>query len=106
METSLAAFETKVAEAQKSADALTKALRQLKKAASSGHLVDLEKGLVTIAQRVQQAQLVISGLPNAWDFDSRTYLENGYLQELRQEAKSQGLTLVERDGGLFCFPLV
>ena len=49
-------FEAKIVEAQKSADALSKAFRDLKKAASTGHLVDFEKGLGTIAQRAEQAQ--------------------------------------------------
>jgi hypothetical protein len=106
LEASLAALEEKVADAQKSADTLTKALRQLKKAASSGHLSELEKGVVTIAQRAQQAHSAASGIPGAWDFDSKAYLEQGYLRELQQEAKSQGLNVVERDGRLYCFPLV
>jgi hypothetical protein len=106
MESSLAAFETRVAEAQKAADALTKALRGLKKAASSGHLVDIEKGLGTIAQRAQDAQSGAAALPGAWDFDSKAYLETAYLRELEQEAKAQRLNLVERDGRFYCFPLV
>jgi hypothetical protein len=56
MEASLAVFEARIVEAQKSADALSKAFRDLKKAASTGHLVDFEKGLGTIAQRAEQAQ--------------------------------------------------
>jgi hypothetical protein len=106
MEASLAAFEARIVEAQKSADALSKAFRDLKKAASTGHLVDFEKGLGTIAQRAEQAQAAAAALPVAWDFDSKTYLETGYIQELKQEAQAQGLTLVERDGRLYCFPLV
>ena len=39
-------------------------------------------------------------------FRLKTYLEGGYIQELKQEAQAQGLTLVERDGRLYCFPLV
>jgi len=106
MEASLAAFETRVAEAQKSADALTKALRQLKKAAGSGHFADLEKGLGAIVERAEQAQLAAKALPSAWNFDPKTYLDCGYLQELEQEAEAQGLKLIEKDGRLYCFPLV
>lgn len=106
LEASLAAFEEKVAEAQKSADALTKALRQLKKAAGSGHLSDLDKGVAAIAQRVQQAHSAASRISDSWNFDSKAYLEHDYVGELRREAQSQGLNLVERDGRLYCFPLV
>ena len=65
MEASLAVFEARIVEAQKSADALSKAFRDLKKAAS----VDFEKGLGTIAQRAEQAQAAAAALPAAWDFD-------------------------------------
>ncbi len=106
LEGSLASFEAKLADAQKSADALSKALRELKKAASSGSLSDLEKGLAGIAPRAQQAHQTASEIPAAWGFDSKAYLEQGYLEELQQEAKAQGLNLVERDGRLYCFPLV
>ena len=106
LEASLAAFESQVAEAQKSAETLTKALRDLKKAASSGNLAELEKRLAAIAQRAQQAEAITSALSSAWEFDSKSYLEDGYLGELQEEAKSQGLNLVERDGRLFCFPHV
>ena len=107
MEASLAAFEARIVEAQKSADALSKAFRDLKKTASTGHLVDFERawqrshGEPNRIRRPRQRFLL-----RAWDFDSKTYLEGGYIQELKQEAQAQGLTLVERDGRLYCFPLV
>jgi hypothetical protein len=106
LEASLAVFETKVAEAQKSADALIKAIRQLKKAAGFGDLVDLERGLDTISERAEQAQLAAVTLRGAWNFDPKTYLDSGYLEELKQEAGTQGLNLIEKDGRLYCFPLV
>jgi hypothetical protein len=106
MEESLAAFEAKVAEAQKSTDALTKSLRALKKAAGSGQFGDLERTLGAITERAEQARSAASALPGAWDFDAKTYLEQGYPGELKQEAEAQGLNLVERDGRFYCFPLV
>ena len=106
LEGSLAAFESKIAEAEKSAVGLTKALRYLKKAASSGQLSDLEKGLAAVMQRAEQARQTASLLPGAWGFDAKTYLEQAYREELQREAQSQGLKLVERDGRLYCFPLV
>ena len=70
LEGSLAAFESKIAEAEKSAVGLTKALRYLKKAASSGQLSDLEKGLAAVMQRAEQARQTASLLPGAWGFDA------------------------------------
>jgi hypothetical protein len=106
LEESLAAFEAGVAEAQKSADALTRSLRGLRKAAASGHLLDLAKALDSLEERARQAETAASGLPSAWRFDAKTYLEHDYLNELKREADAQGLNLVERDGRFYCFPLV
>jgi hypothetical protein len=105
LEAALAAFETKVAEAQRSADSLVKDLRRLRKAVGSGHVSDLDRVAAEVAERGRQAQEAASQIPGAWSFDSRSYLERGYLRELQQEAHSQGLTLVERDGRLYCFPV-
>lgn len=69
MEASLAALEARIAEAQKSADTLIKALRDVKKAASTGHLVDLEKGMATITERAEEVKSAAAALPAAWDFD-------------------------------------
>ena len=106
MEASLTALESTLAEAQKSADALTKALRQIKKSAASGHLGDLEKSLGTIVERAEQAQSAAATLPRAWNFDAKGYLHQGYVEELKQEAKGQGVTLIEKDGRLYSFPVV
>src|SRR5262249_11520178 len=106
MEESLAAFEARVAEAQKAADVLAKSLRDLKKAAVSGHLSDLEKGLGALRERAEQAESAAGALPGAGCFETRAYLEHGYPKELKQEAAAQGLHLVEKDGRFYCFPLV
>ena len=106
LEESLAAFEVGVAEAQKSADALTRSLRGLRKAAASGHLLDLAKALDSLEERARQAETAASALTGAWRFDAKTYLEHDYLNELKREADAQGVNLVERDGRFYCFPLV
>jgi hypothetical protein len=105
LETSLEHLETKISEAQRMTDALTKALRGLKKAASLGHLSDIEKNLSAIPQRAEQAQLSASELSASWRFNTNS-LDKEYLVELQQEAKSQGLNLIERDGRLYCFPVM
>jgi hypothetical protein len=72
----LSGFEAKVAEAQKSADALNKSLRALKKAAGFGQLVDIERGLGVLKDRAEQAESAASALPAAWSFDAKAYLEH------------------------------
>jgi hypothetical protein len=105
LESALADLETRITEAQRSTDALVRILRDVKKAAGCGHLPDLEKALGVISQRSDQVRLACAALPDGWIFDARSHLESGYLAELQREAAAQGLSLTERDGRLYCFPV-
>ena len=60
IESALAEIEGRIADAQKAADALTKAMKQLRHAAQVGHIQNLEKGLQTIAQRGREADAAAS----------------------------------------------
>jgi hypothetical protein len=106
LEPALAAFEEKIAEAQKAADTFAKALKRLKSAASTGHIADLERTLATIAERGEEAAAVAASLTGAWDFPTADYLAKGYADELRDEATGQSIKLFERDGRLYAFPLL
>jgi hypothetical protein len=106
LEASLTALEASVAEAQKSAETLAKALQGLRKAAGSGQLIEIEKSTAAVLQRAQEANQTASRIPAAWTIDSSAHLEREYVMELLKEAQSQGLPLVERDGRLYCFPQI
>lgn len=106
IESALAALEEKVADAQKTSDALAKALKKLRQAAQTGHIAELEKGLQSVGQRAQEAEAAVRSLPGEWTFDARNHLAHGYVEELREEAHSQGISLFEKDGRLYAFPLL
>jgi hypothetical protein len=106
MEAALSELETKVAEAQKTSDALAKALKKLRQAADTGNVAELEKGLLAISDRGREAEASARALASAWDFDAKEHLTTGYPEELRQEAAAQGLKLFEKDGRLYAFPLL
>ncbi len=105
-ESALAAFAAKVADAQRASDALSRSLKRLRQATEAGHVADLEKGLLAIADRGQEAEAAARSLAGAWEFDAKAHLGAGYAEELRQEAESQGLNIFERDGRLYAFPLI
>jgi hypothetical protein len=106
IEAALAALDAKVAEAQKSSDQLSKALKKLRQAAATGHIGDIEKGLSTIAEHGREAEAAARSLAGAWAFDARAYLAAGYAEELRAEVAGQGVNVFEKDGRLYAFPLI
>ena len=106
IESALAAFGAKVAEAQKASDGLSRSLKRLRQAAEAGHVAELEKGLAVIAERGQEADAAARSLAGAWDFDAKGHLQTGYLEELQREAAAQGLNIFEKDGRLYAFPLI
>lgn len=105
LEAELAALETGVAAALKSAGALTKSLQALRTAVATGHLVDIEKRLSVARDSADAARKSASEVAQGWAFDAQAYLEQGYAAELLDEAKAQGVNLIERDKRLYCFPL-
>lgn len=105
LEAAFAAIENEATTAQKAADGLTKSLRRLRAAAKTGQVGEIEKQVAAAAQRATEAAEAARRLPGAWQFDE-TYLAQGYSEELRQAADEAGVRLIERDGRLYCFPLL
>jgi hypothetical protein len=106
LEEALSAIEARVAEAQKSANRLTKLLRRLAQAARTGNIAELNKGLDQVAQCGDEAAAAARSLGGAWSMDAVGHLGEGYLAELREAAAAAGIHLTEKDGRIFAFPLV
>lgn len=105
-EEALADLESSVAEAQKRADALTKSLRRVLHAARSGNVQQIERGLAQLPALGTDAAAAVGELSDHWRFDVRAYLEDGYLDELSRQAAEAGLSVFERDGRIYAFPLI
>lgn len=99
-------LEASVSDAQRSAEALTKALRRLRGAARSGHVAEIDKGLAAVAQQGADAAEEARKLPAAWNFDIKSHFAAGYLDELNEAAAAAGIKLFEKDGRIYCFPLL
>ena len=84
----------------------TKAVETLRKAVETGNLRDLEK----LRQSAVQASANVVDRAEACavlDFDTSAYLRNGdFVAELQQAATDAGVTLYERDGVIYCYPVL
>lgn len=105
-ESALVTLEADAAEAQKAVDALGKVLRRIRQSARTGHIADLEKALAAIAPRAHEAAAAAERVPGTWTFDARSYIGQGYVEELHEAAADAGLKLIEKNGRLYSFPLL
>lgn len=84
----------------------TAALQKLQKAVANGNLRDVEKlraAARTSAQTTAQRATECAPL----DVDAAEYLSDGaFLEELEAAAARQGVRLWERDGVIFCYPVL
>lgn len=89
---------------------VTSALAELKKARSSakvGQLRDLSRSLAEGRNAAKRFAEEMASADSSWKFEVEPYFaEGGYLKELLQEAERADLKLFERDGRLYCFPML
>jgi len=85
----------------------TQAIQKFAKAAEAGNLRDLEK-LRLAAQSAGAASSQQADACRPLEFNAAEYLspQGGYLVELKQAAEQEGVNLYERDGVLFCYPVL
>jgi hypothetical protein len=92
------------------ARAAKSALTELKKARASakvGQLRDLNRSLGEARNSAKRFAEEIAGADSSWKFEAEPYLATGsYLAELLREAERAGLSLFERDGRIYCFPML
>lgn len=107
MEAALAATERNVEATLRSATALVRELKRALGAARSGQVRDLRKSLGEARDAVDALAVGTRGLADGFgfDFDEHAYLSSGgYVKELLAEAEARGLSIVEDDEQLLCYP--
>ena len=95
--------------ALKSANDLTKQVKALQKAAKDGNITAIRKASQNLDDLMASLRQELANAVRTWpytDEDEVTYLENGYLDELRHAAKEKGLDTYEQDGRLISPPSV
>ncbi|HTF10674.1 MAG TPA: hypothetical protein VK659_21130 [Asanoa sp.] len=105
MEATLTATERAVDAALRGATASVRELKRALGAARSGHVRDLRKSLTAARDAAGALADDTRGLADGFDFDEQAYLSSGgYVKELLAEAEARGLSIVEDDDRLLCYP--
>lgn len=106
-EEALARLESEIADVEKAAKAFSSVLRKLSSATKSGNVTEIKKVLSNLPGAVSAAGEVAGKLDGAWSFDLSAYMSGEeYTNELIAAAEASGITVMERDGRLYCFPLL
>ena len=106
-EAELDRLDARLEKAQKAADSLVKSLKRTRRAARDGNVSDIVKGLNALDARLADAQSAAGDLSGAWSFDTSAYMADGrFLADLQRAAGEKQLELFERDGRIYCFPLI
>ena len=106
-EAELTALDERLEKAEKAAVGLLGGLKRMRRAARDGNVADIVKGLSGLSARVGDADAATRDLADAWRFDAAAYMSDGrYLADLQAAAAEQDLAVFERDGRLYCFPLL
>ena len=105
MEAVLTAAERALDDALRSAAAATRDLKRALGAARTGQVRDLRKSLSAALSVADELATGTRALADTFDFDEQAYLSSGaYVKELLAEAAARGLTIVEDDDQLLCYP--
>jgi len=105
LEEVLAATEQAVDGALKSAAQVTRHLRQALAGTRTGQLRDVRKALATAQAAATGLAEQVQGLHDGFDPDEQAYLgSGGYTKELLALAAARGVTIVEEDDRLLCYP--
>lgn len=106
-EAALARTERDAEAALKMAGRVVAALKGLQKAAQQGEIRKLRAAPDAIRQGVAALDTEVARLVTGWDFDEERYLrEGGYVEELLDEARRQGLRISLQDDRLYCYPML
>lgn len=106
LEEALQEYESPIAAWLDSVKKEAAAVARLQKAVAAGSLRDIEK-LRLSAQAAAQSSAERSRACGPLDFDARAYLSgDGFVDELQEAAAKAGARLRERDGVIYCYPVL
>jgi hypothetical protein len=109
-------FEEGFSAAENAADSVlnslneaTRIARQLRKATQDGNIAAIRRLTDRLESTSNAIRQAASNASQAWPFreeEERSYLEEEFSAELRNEAERRGVQIFERDGRLIAHPLV
>ena len=106
-EAALDELDKRLERAQEAAEGLLGSLKRGRKAVAVGNVTEIIKAISGLHARLDDSEGATRDLSAAWAFDTTTYMLDGrYLADLLQAAAEQKLEMFERDGRIYCFPLL
>jgi hypothetical protein len=107
LETALADLAGRLEVVAKTAKAASAALKKATASAKVGQLRDLARSLAEGRSAAMRFAQEMEAADRSWTFELDPYMSGGgYLSELVEEAGRAGLSLFERDGRIYCFPML
>lgn len=105
LEAELAATEERLDAALKASAALVRELKKAKAGATRGQVRDLRRALSAAADLGADAAKAAQTAAESFALDEQSYLASGdYARELLAAAEARGVTMVESDDRLLCYP--
>jgi hypothetical protein len=106
LEDTLTAVDLHLADAEKQAAALLKALKRVRRAVAEGVIAGLPAALAAAREEAGQATEPLAKAAVALDYDvAAAFASGAWLDELAAAAKAAGVTLVRRDGRVTAYPV-
>jgi hypothetical protein len=107
LESALFDLEGQLEAAAKAAKAALAVLKKAQTSAKLGTLRDLQNQLAEGRNSAKRFAEAMAQADQSWTFTPEPYFADGsYLQELKEEAERAGLSLFEKDGRIYCFPML
>jgi hypothetical protein len=107
LEAALQALDAELESATKSVKTTQAALRRSAAAAKVGNLREIDRGLAALRTAGTELGRRLEAAANTWTFDAEGHLESGaFTAELLAAAEAAGLRLYEKDGRLYCYPML
>ncbi|MBI4663605.1 MAG: hypothetical protein HY735_32795 [Verrucomicrobia bacterium] len=107
LESALNKTETDAASTLKAGQTVVAQLKKLKRTASLGQLKDLRAAMQSTEAAVATLSQQFANTRDGWTFKDEEYFSNGrFVTELVDIARKNGLEIFERDGRVYCFPII
>jgi hypothetical protein len=107
LEDALIDLEKQLEVASKAAKAAHAVLKKAQASARVGNLRDLQNQLAEGRNSGKRFAEAMTQADESWTFAPEPYFaDGGYLQELKEEAERQGISLFEKDARIYCFPML
>ncbi|MGH7056553.1 MAG: hypothetical protein ACREFZ_01550 [Acetobacteraceae bacterium] len=107
LQESLFGLDARLEQIQNLGKAAASAITRARSSVKSGELSEIPKALAALGRRLAELHAAAQDLRAQWNFDAVAYLSDGrFLEDLERAAAKADIAMFERDGRIYCFPLL